>query len=427
MKKTYISLNGAAYQLYSDAIQVSQNAPFNFKYYSVDNVGNIEEVNEVSFEVDVVAPTTTHAFNGDNFGSVYSPRSSFDITSVDSRSGVKTIYYQIDQGTEKRFTNPISLKLADGDHSITYYAIDQVGNKEEAKTVNFYVDAIAPDVTATVVGDQYQNRGRVFVSTRTKVKLEASDNKAGIKKLWYKIDNEPEKEYTEPFELPRSKGDHTIMYYAVDNVNNDFKSLFDESKSGRQGLEIDMVAPEISYSFGGDLHTTRDTTFITSDTEIKLSAVDSDAGVKNVGYKINGGQGQNYTEPFKLTEEGVYVVDFYGTDLVNNRNTKEFFFVVDNTGPQIEIVLSSESVGSIDLDEKDQPLGVYSKGLKIYLGATDRIVDTKSIYYSINGGAEKLYTGPINIKNSGIISYKVRAVDNLGNSSESETYEIFIK
>lgn len=427
VNKTYISLDNGAYQLYSGAITLDQSAAVNIKYYSVDNVGNIENAKEVSFVVDIVAPVTSHSFIGEKTGDIVSPKTTFSLKSRDNTSGVKTTYVQIDEGAEMPYTGDMLMDFEDGDHTITYFSVDQVGNKEEPKTVKIYVDATAPEVVATVVGDQYQNRGRVFVSTRTKVKLEASDNKAGIRKVWYKIDDGPERAYTEPFELPKAKGSHTIYYYAVDNVNNDFKSLFDETKSGRQGLDIDMEAPEIDYAFGGDIHTTRDTTFITPSTEISLSAVDNDAGVKNIGYKINGGKGQPYTGPFKLEEEGFYLVDFFGTDLVNNRNAKEFFFVVDHSGPQIEVVLSSESIGSLDLDENEQSIPVYGAGLKIYLGATDKIVDTDAIYYSLNGDKEQLYTGPIKIKQKGSLTYKVKAIDNLGNSSESETYEIFIK
>ena len=101
--------------------------------------------------------------------------------------------------------------------------------------------------------------------------------------------------------------------------------------------------------------------------------------------------------------------------------------MVDKTGPQIEVILSSESIGSIKLDDRSEPLPVYDSGLKIYLGATDAVVDTESIYYSINGEAERLYTQPVKIRSKGIVSYKVRAVDNLGNTSQSEVFELFIK
>ncbi len=425
---TYVSANGSDFQPYSTALKLEENKPYTFKYYTVDNVGNRENTKERSFIVDVVAPTTEIEFTGDRRNNIFSPRAKFSLKAMDTGSGVKALYYSIDGGQEKRFYNEVPLKdLVDGDHKVSFYSIDQVGNKEEVKTMDFYLDKTAPEVKATVVGDQYQNRGRVFVSVRTKVKLEVSDNKAGVKKVWYKIDDNPERPYVEPFELPQSKGKHVIMYYATDNVNNNFKSLFDESASDRSSLDIDMVAPEISYNFKGKMHVTRDTSFITSETKIDLGAVDDDSGVKKVGYKINGGKGIEYVAPFNIPEEGRYVIDFYGMDQVNNRNSKEFFFIVDNTGPEIETILSSDPIGSISLDDKDSDLKVYSSGVKLYLGATDMVVNTAAIYYQINDGKEVEYSGPIAIKQKGIVTYKVRAVDDLGNESTSETFEIFIK
>ena len=211
-------------------------------------------------------------------------------------------------------------------------------------------------------------------------------------------------------------------------MNNRFDGKLEEANLSRSSLDIDMDAPEISYEFKGSQYHSRDTAFVTSNSEIALSAIDGESGVKDLGYKINGGQGQIYDGPIKLEEEGHYTIDFYGTDQVNNRNTKTFFFVVDNTGPQIEHILSMEPVGKIMLDEKEgKPLNVYSKGVKLFLGATDKTVDTDKIFYSINESAEVEYTRPIKITAKGLVTYSVRAVDKLGNSTTLDPVEIFIK
>ena len=224
------------------------------------------------------------------------------------------------------------------------------------------------------------------MSTRTKVRLTATDNKAGIKIIKYDVDGGTEKTYYEPFILDKSRGNHVVNYYAIDKVNNKFSGSLEESNLSRTSLDIDMDAPEIDYNFTGDTYISRDTAFVTSDTDIKLTAKDADSGVKGIGYKINDGVGQNYDAPFKLPGEGFYKVDFYGTDNVNNRNTKDFFFVVDNTGPTIEHIFSMEPVGRIILDEKDgKPIPVYTKGSKLFLAATDAVVDTVKIFYSFDG------------------------------------------
>ena len=188
-----------------------------------------------------------------------------------------------------------------------------------------------------------------------------------------------------------------------------------------------MEAPTIDYTFQGNTYTTRDTVFITSKTKISLSANDKNSGVKKIGYKVNGGRGQDYTAPFNLEDEGGYTVDFYGTDEVNNRNSDEFYFIVDNSGPNIENILSTEPIGSLSLTDRDSPLNVYPKGVNLYLGATDEVINVKAIYYQVNGGKEALYTKPIVINQPGNVTYRIRAVDHLGNERISEEFEIFVK
>lgn len=428
VSQIYYALNGNAYTDYSNPLNYTSDGDYSFQFYAVDNVGNAETPQGFDFTLDLTSPTTRYTVTGDKIQEILSPRTVIQLEGEDGSSGMENIYFKIDSGNVSRFNESVQLTdLAEGDHTLTYYSIDNVGNKESDRTYDFYMDRTSPEVVASVVGDQYQNRGRVFISVRTKVKLVASDNKSGIKKVWYKIDDGPEIPYREPFELPKSKGKHIIEYYATDKVNNNFKSLFDESTSGRESLDIDVEAPEIDFAYAGDQFFSRDTAFITSKTDIGLSAVDNDAGVKAVGYKINGGKGEVYNEPFQLLEEGTYVVDFYGTDQVNNRNSKTFYFTVDNTGPVIEQILSMEPVGSISLNDQPNPLPVYSKGVKLYLAATDAVIDTDAIYYTLNGGAEKKYVGPIEINALGIVSYSVRATDKLGNTSTTDTFEIFVK
>ena len=429
VQKTFLSMDNGPFSAFAGEMNLSEDKEYDLKIYSADNTGNVEPIKMFQFRVDLKSPTSEYNVRGDRSGMIFSPRSFIELQSVDVSSGVKKIAYAIDDGTERTFNTKISLtNLEDGEHKIKFFGYDNVNNKEEEQTISFYLDRIEPQVEATVVGDQYQNRGRVFISTRTKVKLVATDNKAGVKTIKYSIDGAQPKTYYEPFALDKSKGTHVIKYFAIDKVNNRFDGELEEANLSRSSLDIDMDAPEIDYSFKGSQFHSRDTAFVTSNSEIALSAIDAESGVKDIGYKINGGQGQTYDGPIKLEEEGHYTIDFYGTDQVNNRNTKTFFFVVDNTGPQIEHILSMEPVGKIVLDEKDgNPINVYTKGVKLFLGATDKTIDTDKIYYSIDGAKEIEYTRPVTINKKGLVTYTVRATDKLGNSSALDPVEIFIK
>ncbi len=425
---TYYSENQGDFQSFTNSLTYETDGDYLLSFYAVDKVGNVESNQDFAFTVDLSQPETNYGVRGDKYQEVLSPRTEIRLEGRDNSSGINDVYYKFDDQEVRPFRDVISVaSLEEGEHVLTYYSTDNVNNEEAPNTYEFYLDRKAPEVVASVVGEQYQNRGRVFISTRTKVKLVATDNKAGISKIWYKIDDGQETPYVEPFELPRTPGKHIIEYYASDRVNNDYRSLFDESASGREALDIDVDAPIINFEFDENQYFSRDTAFITSETDISLSAFDEESGIKSIGYKINGGKGTPYEGPFRITDEGTYVVDFFGADEVNNRNSKEFFFTVDNTGPQIQSILSMKPIGSIVPEGRSQALKVYTKGVKLYLAATDDVVDTEAIYYTINNATEEVYDMPITLSAAGIVTYSVRAIDNLGNETSSEVFEIFVQ
>ena len=207
VQNTFLSVDNGNFSAFNGEMVVTEDKEYDIKIYSADNTGNVEPIKMYQFRVDLKSPTSEYVVRNDRSGMVFSPRTFIELQSVDVTSGVKKIGYTIDGGTERVFGTKISLaKLEDGEHSIKYFGYDNVNNKEEEQSIDFYLDRIEPKVEATIVGDQYQNRGRVFVSTRTKVKLLATDNKAGVKTIKYSVDGKEPKTYYEPFALDKSKG-----------------------------------------------------------------------------------------------------------------------------------------------------------------------------------------------------------------------------
>ncbi|MGL1888156.1 MAG: Ig-like domain-containing protein [Reichenbachiella sp.] len=429
VQKTFYSVDNSNFVAIAQDQQFTADKEYDIKIYSADNTGNVEGIQMFKFYVDTISPVSEYTVHNDRSGMIFSPRTYLELKSNDVASGINRIFYKIDGGTERTYGSKVSLtSLAEGDHTVTYYATDNVKNIETEKVIAFYLDRTSPTVVATIVGDQFQNRGRVFISTRTKVKLTATDNKSGVKTIKYSIDGSEMEGYYEPFPLDKSKGNHVVTYFATDKVNNKIEGKLEESNLSRSSLDIDMDPPEISYKFNGPQYESRDTFFVTSKAKMALIAVDVESGIKDVGYKVNNGNGVVYTEPVSFDKEGNYFIDFYGTDQVNNRNTKSFVFVVDNTGPEIHIKVSMEPIGTIALDEKGGgTINVFSKGMKVYLSATDGTVDTDKIFYTFNDGAEVEYTKPIVLTQKGLMSYTLRAVDMLGNETITEPKEVFIK
>lgn len=428
VRSILVSQDGKPYTTYSDEIKLSSDNMYRFGFYAVDNVGNVEEPKSFEFYVDVTSPITELTTSGDNMNEILSPRTTLHLNSTDERSGVKSTHYKIDDGSFKSYSRAISLsQLSEGEHKVTYYSMDMVANQESERTYTFYIDRAAPEVVASMEGDQFESNGKIYVSSRSKVKLSATDNKAGVKNLSFQINGSQEERYTAPFELPQTQGAHSLVYFGTDEVNNNFRTTRNTSSKELKSINLDLTAPTLTYRFDGNSYASRDTSFVTSETEIVLTALDKESGLKEIGYTINGGTKKIYSEPFNIVEEGFYVIEFTGQDQVNNAESMSFSFVVDNTGPKIETILSMEPVGTISLDDLSDNLAVYSAGVKLYLGATDGMIDTESIYFSFNDENEKLYTKPVSIAQKGMNSFKVRALDKLGNETQIDLAQVFIK
>lgn len=427
VESIYASKNGGAYSKWSNAETLSSEGSYVYKFYGVDNVGNVSDPMVSSFTVDLTAPVTSHKAETDFLPDVYSPRTRITLTSNDNLSGVKSIVFTIDGGQEMKYSAPLRLgTLSEGDHTITYYATDRVGNKEEAKSISFFLDKSSPEVSIAVTGDQYETSSAMYVSNRTKVELSSTDNKAGNDNITYVVGRNEATVYSAPFNLPDANGNHTVTYHGTDKVNNNYATLGKPEDRKKKTYYLDNVPPTISYDYQGSKYLTRDTMFITSETDIILYASDKASGVKKINYSMNGAAEATYTKAIRADKEGFYSMDYSALDNVNNKKADAFFFRVDNTGPTIEPILSSDPVGKIELDGNDGPLNVYPKGVKLYLGATDAIIDTKTIYYQLNDGKEQVYTAPITLNNSGVVSYSVRAVDHLGNETRYDKTSIFV-
>ncbi len=422
----YYSINGQAYTEYKGKIVLDKNGDFNLKYYAVDNVGNAGKIkgnNDVNFSISTDAPITEHQIIGIAQNEVISMKTKIKLNVKASKAGTKATYYSIDGGKKQIYNRknvPVSM-LKNGDHTLTYYSIDNVNNIEQEKTFNFYLDKLAPILTSDVLGDRYIVNDRIYFSGRTKLKLTAVDNKSGIDKTMYSIDGSEFKEYTEPFYLPSIAGIHIIRYYAIDKMNNNTSGTrsvkYEEYNHKVEKIYVDLTGPTLSHKYIGKVFKTRDTVFINKKTQIMLIAYDKESGTDHIAYSFDGDQAEiEYERPFSIDKSGLHTLEYFGYDKVNNRNIGKIFFFGDNEGPVPAHNFSIKSIGN------KEGLEVYPAYVQLYISATDEMIGTQNIYYSINGKPEmkltKLYVqgfmkGKINTVN-------VRAVDKLGNQTETE-------
>ncbi len=410
LEGVYHSINGAAYNLYTRP-DFSNEGKYDYRFYAVDKTGNVEAVKTKSFTVDKTAPQSFHNIVGISSENVISTNSTIYLTVGDTLSGVARTYYKFDKEIFRPYFggNIAFVMLPDGDHTLTYYSVDNVGNKETENTVNFYLDKKAPIMSADVLGDKFIVGDRVYFSGRTKLKLTAVDNKSGIKDMMFSINDDPFGKYEEPFYLPNRSGIHSVRYYAIDNTNNTIKDDFEHSVGV---IYVDLTGPTLGHSFVGPQFVKADTVLVSPKTKIVLTGSDPESGLKKLAYSFdNVVEETNYpSKPIDITLTGLHTLGYFGYDNVNNKNAKSALFYVDVEGPEIN---SQFAVAP----SKD---GKYPSYTSLFLSATDKEVGAGEIRYTINGGKEQIYIAPIKgfVKNSDY-TVKIKATDLLGNVSET--------
>jgi hypothetical protein len=418
IEQILISVDSSDFEKYHSPIILDKEKTYAFQYYSVDNVGNVEKVKTKIFNVDLTNPVTELIFEGDKFENNISGRAKLVLKATDNISGISAIYYSLDNKKYRKYTYPVkAVYLQEGKHTIKYYSVDKVGNKENEHEYKFYVDKTPPILVDEILGNSFVVNGKEYSSGRTKLKLTAVDNKSGVKEIKYSINHKHYVLYEKPFYLTSVSGSLSVVSYAIDNVGN--KSVATEKSTKNKAAYVDLTGPQIKYKLLGKVFKARDTVFVNKDTKIQLTAYDAESGVKTLSYSLHDGEEIPYSTPFTISEEGVYILNIMATANVDNFNKKTVSLIVDNTGPDIYSRFSILPVGKREIEGKMRD--VYLSHVVLFLSATDAKVAIDRIYYSINGGGKKAYTGIIEgLKRGKDYVIDVIAKDKLGNENASQ-------
>ncbi|OGS17533.1 MAG: hypothetical protein A2219_04150 [Elusimicrobia bacterium RIFOXYA2_FULL_50_26] len=180
---------GSSSGVYSGPIILAAEGAYKVGFFAVDNSGNVEQRKYYEIIVDTTSPqsgisVSDGAYQVVEDGVTYvNSRAAFAADSLDPLScdvacGVKAITYSVDAGdTRIAQPNEPSLDLsfvADGLHTVKYYATDNVGNTETEKSFTAFFDGTRPSVASTWPGDmaivqpKYAREIRVVFSENVK-------------------------------------------------------------------------------------------------------------------------------------------------------------------------------------------------------------------------------------------------------------------
>lgn len=415
VENIYYSIDSADYQVYSTELTLDTEKQYVIKYYSVDNVGNVEGIKRMVIVTDYTSPTTTHNLSGNYFENILSAKAAITISTSDSNGvGTAKTMYKLDDGNERLYSTPINAAaLEQGEHKLLYYATDRVNNRETEHLYEFYVDKTPPTIIQEISGKSFVANGREYSSGRSQLKISTIDNKSGIKEIFYSINNGAYVKYEKPVTLANTSGTLSVKSYAVDNVGNIayYNDREDQGRVGRMSY-VDLSGPSVSHSFTGPLFNYNDSIVVNSKTRILLKATDKESGFNHFEYSINNGETNTYASGISINHEGSYTVAYTGYDNVDNTAQNKFSVMVDNTGPEIFCRFSTPALS--------QGVEAYPTHTSLFVSATDKYTGFSHMTYALNGKPAVPCTGYIAGFTKGTHKLVVKAYDRLGNESEKE-------
>lgn len=152
---TEYALDGGPASVYEGPFGAPEGA-HTLSYWSVDGAGNAEAARSASFRVDATAPMTTLSIAGGTtlFGEdLAAAGSQITLSVVDPvsgglSSGAGSVTYSVDGGADQAYAGPFT--VGDGRHTISFGAVDLVGNAEERRAASVSPGAFLTSALAGV-------------------------------------------------------------------------------------------------------------------------------------------------------------------------------------------------------------------------------------------------------------------------------------
>jgi hypothetical protein len=164
---------------------------------------------------------------------------------TDSGSGMAGYSIKLDSGAyTNNVTSPYALDVsatADGTHTVTVKAIDNVGNYRE-ESVTIYLDKTPPTASMCLNPLNPDGQNGWYV-TNPSVTLLATDLISGVNAILFHWDSGIDQTYIGSFNPP--EGNNTLYYHAIDNAGN-------ASTPASQVVKVNTTPPSFSNLPGGN-------------------------------------------------------------------------------------------------------------------------------------------------------------------------------
>src|SRR6185369_15494036 len=235
-------------------------------------------------------------------------------------------------GAQQTYAGPFTISTT-GSHTVLYWSKDVANNVEAQHSITVNVDIGSPLTTASVSGGSSNG----WYEASAQVTLTASDGASGVASTYYTIDGGATQTYVSPFGVATG-GTHAISFWSVDAVGN---SEHQQSLT----LQVDVSPPSTQISTTG---TSGNNGWYRSAVQVSLVASDnSQAGVANSYFSVDGGAPQNYAGAFTIGTEGIHQVNYWSVDRLGNTEGQQAATVkIDWHGSTVQNSVSGTPAGN---------------------------------------------------------------------------------
>lgn len=410
------SIDDVAFAPYVEGIKFSKEGVHTLRFKAVDPVNNWSPIQSFRIFADLTKPTSQFNWFGDSFvmngKNFISPRSKLVITANDNLSGVSRVIYKKVDGAISEYKGPQSFDK-EGEYSLSFMAIDNVGNFEPWQTHAFVLDGSAPVTSINLKGDSYKTKDKIYTRFGAVVELTSSDGGSGLKENEVKINGEQVQKYERPITLDKKVS--RIKFRGIDNVGN-------EEKWQDFEVHVDADAPEIKLNKLGKHHLLGGKVYATPGFKLEMNLNDKDSGIKTVS--INGvDKASVQKEVMSFDKEGTFDLTVAAYDNVGNKSTPQnLTIVIDNTPPV------SKTQTDIAMVERE---GILYSAVpnKLSILSDDQGVGVNQVEISYDGRTYHKLAGDIDFttwkESQRTIWY--RSKDHLGNTEPEKKITIAIR
>jgi hypothetical protein len=432
---SFYTIDGGGQQTYSGTVTVSGQGDHTVTYWSVDVAGNAEATTTTHVKLDNVAPVTTlttSPASPDGANGWFQQASvTFTLGATEATSGLAARYYTVDGGGQQTYSTTVTVS-GQGDHTVTFWSVDNAGNTEAANTTHIKLDNVKPTTTLTTSPAAPDGSNNWFKRSSVTFTLAASDATSGVANRYYTIDGGGQQTYSTTVTVS-GQADHTVTYWSVDNAGNT------EATNSVQ-IKLDNVAPTNSLSLTnktGGSYLNGNTVYYRGGSgrsgsfSIQNAVSDATSGPASSSFPGLGGTttGWTHTAEVKTTPAGgPYVSGLFSWGNNTSSSPTEVVTGADAAGYSTAaptLTFTNDQLAPSTTDDTAS-IGTACKNTTqtVTLSPTDAGSGAAATYYTTDGSLPTTSSSQgtsVVLSTSGTYTIRYFSVDNVGNTETAKT------